>query len=60
VYPVPRFRRAAPRLPLVFVAAIRVPTKGLRMYMQVGAPLADTLNLPALVPPTHVTSVRVG
>jgi len=26
----------------------------------VGAPLADTLNLPALVPTTHVTSVKVG
>src|SRR4029078_9955146 len=54
----PRFRRAAPRLPFVFVAAIRGLAQGRPMYMQVGAPLADTL--PALVPPTHVTSVRVG
>jgi nitroimidazol reductase NimA-like FMN-containing flavoprotein (pyridoxamine 5'-phosphate oxidase superfamily) len=30
------------------------------LHMQVGAPIADTLNLPGLVPPAHVTSVRVG
>jgi hypothetical protein len=30
------------------------------LHMQVGAPIADTLNLPGLVPPAHVTSIRVG
>ena len=30
------------------------------LHMQVGAPIADTLNLPGLVPPAHVTSARVG
>jgi nitroimidazol reductase NimA-like FMN-containing flavoprotein (pyridoxamine 5'-phosphate oxidase superfamily) len=30
------------------------------LHVQVGAPIADTLNLPGLVPPAHVTSVRVG
>jgi hypothetical protein len=30
------------------------------LHLQVGAAIADTLNLPGLVPPAHVTSVRVG
>ena len=30
------------------------------LHLQVGAPIADTLNLPGLVPPAHVTSARVG
>jgi hypothetical protein len=30
------------------------------LHLQVGAPIADTLNLPGLVSPAHVTSVRVG
>lgn len=30
------------------------------LYMQTGAPIADTLNLAGLVPPAHATSVKLG
>ena len=30
------------------------------LHLQVGEPIADTLNLRGLVPPAHVTTVRVG
>jgi hypothetical protein len=30
------------------------------LHMQIGAPIADTLNLAGLAPPVHVAGVKLG